>query len=358
VDALICTAPFTTLEVTDLGGRLHQCDRSWTFGDRGSLEDGSLLELWNGPGYRAARRAMIDRAHDRLCRPICPRLRDGRYAEHTLRARTGSPAFTENLHLLLDDVAARREVVRARPIKMSLCPSSYCNYDCVMCDYGRTPRRDLPDRIWDELPALLPTLSELNLHGGEPLASGEVMRFLREVDCDRYPDLRINLVTNGSLLTERALAHLGRCAFGEITVSLNAGTAEAYARVQRGTIDLAGVLANVDALCRLRDAHKKGFRVTLGFVVQPVSASTLLDFAQIARARGLPIQLRPLAPESPDALGERFYSDPDAVNEVLAALDRLKAHASEPDWVRQADSIGQAIIAQAGAGVRRLPLVS
>jgi MoaA/NifB/PqqE/SkfB family radical SAM enzyme len=276
----------------------------------------------------------------------------------------------ENQRIMAEDIAARREVVRCRPVHMSLCPSTYCNYDCIMCDYGRTPRRELPATIWAELPELLPTLRELTLQGGEPLASQDVVRFLKDLDLGRHPDVRVNLITNGSLLTEGLLRHLGRCSFGEVTVSLNAGTAEVYEAVQRGA-PFDAVLANVDALVGFRDAHPRPFNVALGFVVQPENAHTLVAFADIAAARGLPIQLRPLAPDTPDGLAAKLYGDPDAVAGVLAHLDHLKAHivGARPAWAAQVDGIRHAIAAEALGGVhahgaharsaeRHLPLVS
>jgi pyruvate-formate lyase-activating enzyme len=362
---ITCTAPWTTLEVTHLAGLVHQCDKSWTIGHRGSLATASLLEVWNGDGYRSARRAMGAHDLDALCQPVCPRRRDGRFAEGSFRIHQGSAAFVANQRLMAEDIAARREVVRCRPVHMSICPSTYCNYDCIMCDYGRTPRRDLPATLWAELPDFLPTLRELTLHGGEPLASQDVVRFLRDLDLSRYPDLRVNLITNGSLLTEGLLRHLARCTFGEVTVSLNAGTAEVYQAVQRGA-PFDAVLANVDALVRFRDAHPRRFNVALGFVVQPENAHTLVAFAEIASARGLPIQLRPLAPDTPDGLAAKFYGDPSAVAAVLAHLDRLKVFVAvaRPEWAPQVEGMSRAIAAEAEGGVHargaaypRLPLV-
>jgi pyruvate-formate lyase-activating enzyme len=364
--SITCTAPWTTLEVTDLAGLVHQCEKSWTIGDRGSLASASLVDVWNGEGYRSARRVMGAHVLDALCQPVCPCRRDGRFSEGSFRIVEGSPAFVENQRLMAEDIAARREIVRCLPVHMSLCPSTYCNYDCIMCDYGRTPRRDLPDTIWAELPGFLPTLRELTLHGGEPLASHEVVRFLRDLDPARYPDLRVNLITNGSLLTEGLLRHLGRCAFGEVTVSLNAGTAEVYQAVQRGA-PFDAVLTAVDALVRFRDAHPRRFNIALGFVVQPENAHTLVAFAELAVLRGLPIRLRPLASATPDGLAAKFYGDPDAVAAVLSHLDRLRAFVAvaQPAWAPQVDVMCRAISAQAQGGVRargaaqhRLPLVS
>jgi len=77
---------------------------------------------------------------------------DDAFGEGTIRIMNGSPRFVENQLWMAEDIAERREVTRARPTKISICPSTYCNYDCIMCDHGRTPRRELPPEIWDELP--------------------------------------------------------------------------------------------------------------------------------------------------------------------------------------------------------------
>lgn len=300
-----------------VSGRVHQCCSTWTEGARGDVRESGLLAIWNGPGYRQARRAMASGALEGLCHDICPRLHDGRWSERRLELRPGSPRVEANQALLARELAARAEVLEARPLHLALCPSTYCNYDCIMCVHGRTPRRELPETIWDELRPLLPTLRTLTLLGGEPLANPLSMRFLRDLDERDLPDLRIDLTTNGSLLGETARRHLARTPLGDVTVSLNAGTAEVYERVQRG-VALAEVLANVDALLA-----ERRLGLTFSFVVQPANARTLVPFAELAASRGLRIRLLPLDPGSPDGLD--YYDDPEKVADVLGSLDALAA---------------------------------
>jgi pyruvate-formate lyase-activating enzyme len=349
---VICTAPWTTLEVVDPDGRARQCCADWTAGDRGNLHERALLEVWNGPGYRMARRVMGSGTLGPLCHAICPRLYDGKFAERELSIIPGAEPFVANQELLLEDIAARREVTRALPLYIAVCPSTYCNYDCIMCLHGRSPRRDLPESIWDELLAMLPTLRVLTLLGGEPLANPLAMQFLRAWDSEKYPDAAVSLVTNGSLLGANVLAHLERCRFGNVTVSLNAGTPDVYARVQRG-IALDEVLANVDALVGLRRRQRTSFPIVLSFVVQPANHATLVQFGEIARARGLPIRLMPLGPRGPEGLD--FYGDADEVARVLASLDAMAAWAAHaaPDYGQEIHGTRAAIAAEAAE--RRRP---
>jgi molybdenum cofactor biosynthesis enzyme MoaA len=293
-----------------------------------------------------ARRVMSGDDLAPLCKTICARLYDRKFTESALRIQSGSQRFVDNQILIAEEMAERREVLRAKPLVLSLCPSTYCNYDCIMCLYGRTPRRDLPDSIWDEIPEYLPTLKSLTLLGGEPLANPRTMDLLRDFDVEQYPDVAVDLVTNGALLTEKTLSHLGRCTFGSLMISLNAGTPADYEKVQRG-LSLATVLDNIDALLRYRAAHHRWFGIALSFVAQPAAIDGLLDFAEIARVRNLPIRVMALNPDQVPELD--FYLDNERVAHVVARLDELIAYCRRlrDDWLPEALSARDAVVQEA-----------
>lgn len=332
---VICTTPWTTMEVVDPDGRTRQCCSTWTEGDRGNAGTHSLAEVWNGEGYRAARRVMSGGELKSLCNAICSRLYDLRFSESAFRIQSGSKAFVDNQLLLAEDIAERREETRGKPLYLAICPSTYCNYNCIMCDHGRSPRRELPERIFDELPALFPTLKNLTLLGGEPLANPKVMQLLREFDVEKFPDTAIDLVTNGSLLTAKVLKHLTKCTLGDVTVSVNAGTPEVYQQVQRG-VPMAQLLENLDALIEFRRSHHRWFGITLSFVLQPTAAHTVLQFAQLAHERNLRIRLMALNPENHEGLD--FYTEPERVEGVLHHAAELVAFCerNRPEWLAEA----------------------
>ncbi len=336
-ESVVCTMPWTTMELPSPDGQIYQCCANWTRSPRGNLAQQSLLETWNGEGYRFARRVMSGEDVSPLCHSLCPRLYDRQFGEERFAFTEGAEPFMQNQRLLLEDIERREEVARGKPLYLVLSPSSYCNYDCIMCSFGRSPRRDLPDSVWDDVDALLPTLAALTFLGGEPLASDQVMRFLRGFDRTKYPDCGISLTTNGSLLTEKALKHMERVHFAAVTLSLNAGTAETYQKVHRG-IPFEQVLQNLDALLEFRRRQPQPFNLQLSFVVQPQNIDTILDFAAIAHARALPIRLLPLdVSQLPSALhGAHDYSrDPRAVAHVLEQMDKLRTWAAErePSWL-------------------------
>jgi molybdenum cofactor biosynthesis enzyme MoaA len=344
---VVCVTPWTTLEIVDPNGKARQCCSTWTVGDRGNVLASSMLDVWNGPGYQAARRSMARADLGGLCLPICSRLHDRKFEERRFQIQSGTETFVKNQLLLAEEIARRSEVIRAMPLRVALCPSTYCNYNCIMCDHGRMPRRDLPESIWEELPRFLPTVQSLTLLGGEPLSNPHTWQFLRSFDVERYPDASLDLVTNGSLLTAHALKQIQRCALGDVTISVNAGTSEAYERVQRGTISFEALFANIDALIRFRESRPRWFGITLSFVVQPAASATLIRFGELAHARDLRIRLMALNPENHEGLD--FYTDPDVVARVLEDVDRFLAWVARarPEWLVEVRAARAAVLEEA-----------
>jgi len=343
---IICVTPWTTLEITDLG-KVTQCCIDWTHGLRGQVQEASLMDIWNGPEYQSARAMMSGGDVGDLCRPICPRLHDRQWDSSRFFMSPGSTEFVRNQEQIARDIASGSATTAAKPLQLIINGSSYCNFDCIMCLCGRTPRNEVRESLWDEIEDLVPFLKGITLLGGEPLANASTMRFLRRLKVDALPHLSVDLVTNGSLFTPDGLAQLNRCPLGEITVSVNAGTSETYERIQRGGV-FADTLSNIDALLAFREAHARYFGIKLGFVVQRDAIDDLLAFGQLADQRNLPIRLLPLhrVVDRPDLW---FYDDPDTVEEIKEGLSKLRAWSmrQRPEWLREIDGVTQSILSEA-----------
>ena len=350
---VMCTEPWTTLEMPGLDGVVNQCGGDWTNGRRGNILDSTLAEIWNGLGFQEARRQMGQGDLSQLCQPICTRLYDGVLHEKQLRIQAGAPAFVQNQLLIAEEIADRKEIVKGLPLHITLCPNSYCNYDCTFCfAHGSTAqRRDMPERVWDELPVFLPTLKTLTLLGGEPLANPRVWEFLTTFDTDRYPDVRLDIFTNGSLLTEKALARIKGGA-GEVTISMNAGDAETYQLIERPTVTLPDLMSNVDALMRFREHHAWWFGITLSFIVMRENVHTLIPFGQLALDRNLHIRLVGLLLRGPYGATYDFYKEPEGARHVIGHLDRFAEwarQAGRPDYAQQAVAARNAVMGKATA---------
>lgn len=351
---VVCVTPWTTMEIVDPDGRVRQCCSTWTVGDRGNVVGNTLAAVWNGTGYQEARRIMSGEHLESLCIPLCSRLHDRKFSEKKLKIQDGSEPFVQNQLLMAEEIAERKEVIRSRPLRMAICPSTYCNYNCIMCDHGRSPRRELPESIWEELPEFMPTLRSLTLLGGEPLANPLAQRFLRDFDASRWPDASVDIVTNGSLLSAAVLARMKRCTLGDVTISVNAGTPEVYEKVQRG-VPMEQLLQNIDALLEYRAQHPRWFGITLSFVVQPTASHTLIEFGELASKRNLSIRLMALNPENHEGLD--FYLEPDKVARVLEDVDRFLVYVKHkrPDWLPEVLAARSAVLEEAAARMAGAP---
>lgn len=174
----------------------------------------------------------------------------------------------------------RSETTVAHPPILILTLTTECNYSCIMClrsrregsTKGSLMAYDNPREMdFDRLEALLREhadyLCVVQLHGGEPLTYSRFLPLVQLLNELRIP---FDMVTNGSLLSERLCTELvGRYCFG-LSVSLDAASPGTYARIRKGG-DLANVLEGVGRIT----GQKRERRVR-----RPVVSASMCVFAQ------------------------------------------------------------------------------
>jgi molybdenum cofactor biosynthesis enzyme MoaA len=286
---LRCTLPWTRLELSTRRLLGPCCPDFQTAPAAAAGLD--LGGQWNGERFRTFRRSLGATASSTCCRATCP---SGQGRTHELRRfvlRGGRPSFVDNQLGAVEDMLCRREVARSQPLELSFPPTTACNYDCLMCEWGAEGSRadELGPELYQGLAPLLPTLRTIEVTGGEPLGSRAFRDFLAGLDFDQLPDLEIAIVTNGSGLVPEEIARFRRLPFVALTVSLNAATAETYAAVNRG-LPFARVRANLDALVRQRRAGAFRGRLVYSMVLLKRNHHELLPFAALARADGAEVR--------------------------------------------------------------------
>jgi wyosine [tRNA(Phe)-imidazoG37] synthetase (radical SAM superfamily) len=176
-------------------------------------------------------------------------------------------------------------------------PDAGCTFRCLYCQVDRTRVRPPggvdPDRIEAELDALLGRLAagtawvdppfdtvlperrilaDVALAGdGEPTAcrrfDAVVAAAIRARDRHGFSAVPVRLLTNASRLhlpgVRRGLARLD-AAGGEIWAKLDAGTDEAYRRMNRSRVPFARILANLADAAHARPIVVQSLFVTLG----------------------------------------------------------------------------------------------
>jgi MoaA/NifB/PqqE/SkfB family radical SAM enzyme len=164
--------------------------------------------------------------------------------------------------------------------------TSLCNIDCRTClrnnwneTMGRMTEATFA-RLLDSLRGLDPKPTVFFGGIGEPLFHRHTLRWIAEA---KALGGRVELITNGTLLTEkrsRALIDLG---LDVLWVSLDGATPESYADIRLGA-ELPKVLANLERFSRMRPAgHRARPEIGIAFVAMQRNIHDLPQLLLIAR---------------------------------------------------------------------------
>ena len=122
------------------------------------------------------------------------------------------------------------------------------------------PQQDLAFAQFEKLLAALPPLRHIELQGeGETLLHP---RFLDMVSALRKRDIRVSLITNGSLVTPTLASAIGALGVEKVSVSMETADPETFQRIRGGKFDK--VLAGLKALVA---AKQQGARPLVGLSV-------------------------------------------------------------------------------------------
>lgn len=159
---------------------------------------------------------------------------------------------------------ARREmplVTRARPARVDIEPTTYCNFSCPHCPsaHARQADRAAPQahlsaadfvRLLDALPAVY----RIKLVGlGEPLLNPDFFAMVRAASRRR---VRVMTTTNGSVLDAERRRLLLACGLHGVNISIDAADPATHARLRPGS-DLDRIAEAVAALVRERGKRRR-----------------------------------------------------------------------------------------------------
>ena len=232
LDSIICLRPFYALEL-HIKGDVSACCPAWSKGMVGNIRKKTLAEIWNDKPLRHMRRMMLEGRWDKVCRPDCPAIMHYRITKEKIHlTNPDSHVITTDI---LAAVRSRQTILPTGPTWINLANSNVCNLNCIMC--GREhyqENADLTTKAMSEVKGLLPGLRGLFLTGnGDPFARPDTRDLLLNFDAALYPELRIDLLTNGLLLPKYwdRVRHLN---FGYLDISVDAATPGTYETIRRG----------------------------------------------------------------------------------------------------------------------------
>jgi MoaA/NifB/PqqE/SkfB family radical SAM enzyme len=133
---------------------------------------------------------------------------------------------------------------------------------------------------------------------------------------------RISLVTNGSLLSGHWIEGRDRLPFHDITVSLNAATAETYEAIHGAGVSWDRVRRNLDALAGWRGKGLHRGSLTYSMVILRRNVGEIEAFAAMAARDGAGIRfLLPVGNRNKQSI----MTDPACMRMALEGLDAVLA---------------------------------
>jgi MoaA/NifB/PqqE/SkfB family radical SAM enzyme len=153
--------------------------------------------------------------------------------------------------------------------KVYIEPTAMCNLDCAMCIrhswdevMGRMEEATFQN-ILESLEKISPRPSVFFGGLGEPLFHPRTMEWVRQV---KQTGARVELITNGTPLTEKRARQLIEAGLDILWVSIDGATPESYEDVRLGN-ELPNIIANVDRFRRMRiPSHRPKPELGIAFV--------------------------------------------------------------------------------------------
>jgi MoaA/NifB/PqqE/SkfB family radical SAM enzyme len=202
----------------------------------------------------------------------------------------------------LDAERCRAALCTCRPRYVSLETSADCNFNCVMCAYHD---EDLKKRVNagidydispDSIDYILSSAEIVAPFGaGEPLLKPAFWRCLDYIRL-HYPEKKVQIVTNGSLLNDANIARLVDSPIKHIEISVDGATAKTYERLRNFSFDrvVTGIAGLVEAKNR---KQRDNLNISIAFVMMRETIEELPDMVLLAKKLGVnDLRIVPLMP--------------------------------------------------------------
>lgn len=277
----VCRTPFEQLDV--LENSAHLCCASWMHKSAGNLSTQSHDEVWSSDAAEAIRQSILDGTY-RYCNKVACRAIPGR-------------TLTPKRKLLNDPwwksvIENHTGKLDRGPRRVNLAYDRHCNLSCPSCRTSLVTSDDEARQRLDRItqrnifPLLRMAKEALVTGSGDPFASRTFRKMLQWIDDTTCPELKIELMTNGMLFTEKEWAKFpnlkGKVSLAK--VSMDGATKESHELLRRGS-KWEVMMQNLPFIGRIRAAGEID-AYELVFVVQKENFREMGDFVDLAKRVG------------------------------------------------------------------------
>ena len=228
----VCLKPFEQIDV--LEGSTHLCCASWLHKSIGNLATQSHEDVWTSDSAEAIRQSVLDGSY-RYCNKVaCP---DIPRRALTKKSDLAHDPWWQNV---IENHVGK---IDRAPVRVNLAYDRHCNLSCPSCREtlitSNDQVRDRLDQITQKnvFPLLRNAHEAFVTGSGDPFASRTFRKMLQWVTDETCPDLKIILMTNGMLFTEKEWAKfpnlVGKVKI--IKISMDGASKESHEKLRRGS---------------------------------------------------------------------------------------------------------------------------
>ncbi len=282
-----CPKPFTQFDIYEYGDA-HCCCSSWITTPLGNVNKQPVKDIWNSEIAQDIRASIFDGSFKYCDHKLCPLIQNDTLP--TLASAKVDP-------FLKPIIEEQKTILNTDPALINFCNDPSCNLSCPSCRIEKLilrtgpefdARQEIQNKVVDGF------ISEpsdkaftINVTGsGDPFASKIFRDFLFDLDGADFPNMLVNLQTNGVLFTKKNWEKLHKIHSNlqAMFISFDAATADTYAITRRG--------GNWDMLIEniqfLSERRQEGLfkLLRLDFVVQLDNYREMPAFVKLAKSLG------------------------------------------------------------------------
>jgi MoaA/NifB/PqqE/SkfB family radical SAM enzyme len=256
-----------------------------------------------------------------------------RCGPHSYRLANFKPETTSgrNMALAHEEYEAGATVMQAKPTMISFVATADCNIDCPACSQNtvRLLKVQHRGRTEVDLVGLVPYLTQLIWHGGEPYLIQRFREFVDGFETADNPNLTFGFTSNGTLLNADELAKLEKFPRINASVSIDSFQRETFDVIRAGA-NFDTVMANV--LRAVQRYEAPDFLMHVGMIITKGNMSELGSNLRFAMEHDIGLNLSPVVvypvPEQIDVF-EDFETQTrgwrDAISEAKAVIEEARA---------------------------------
>jgi len=279
----ICMQPFERVVIGG-GGKVTSCCSSHVKKGHifGNAFTDSYEEIWNSDNAKKLRYS-VARGNFEYCYDICGVLQNKESCPETIFPREQSPySFDQWQSCRLD----------SSPKIINLACDPSCNLRCVSCRRRLVvSSEEKSKRIYEMLinvvTPMLKNCKLLTISGGEFFVSNAYQAFVKTLNSQKYPQLKLEILTNAQLFTPSRWSQLETMhdMTSIVRVSIDAASKETYERTRIGGV-WDKLCNNMAFISSLRHGNKID-KLFISFVVQQGNFREMPQFVELGKKWGV-----------------------------------------------------------------------